>query len=265
MPVVAFRVYALAAAWGLPGRGADTRPVSIRPGRGHILGLLGAAQGWDFNDPRYLRLQEVSVASATHGRQRKENDYRAAQDVWDDGVSPYSMRVHTEKRSQKVGNRGFVTDTAWRVFAHVGDPAEAEAFASALRYPVFPLCAGRQEFPLALSTMPVVYSGGLQDALAYSLIHPSEVEGVGHISRCFRHLRRMFEGNFDLHWDVGFPGAPDDGSVRQISDDPIRAADGRRIGWTFRAREEAHRRMTATSANAADFFHSMTEDADVCE
>lgn len=248
--VLCFRLFGPMAAWGAPGAAGGERPSGTRPGRGAVIGLLGAALGLTHaNEGALLDLGAgILVASATHGARRIASDFRTAQPAKPPPrkAPPWATRreaLAAGTDDPQIGMRQHVEDSLWRVFVTQRPNAgtRLDRLEQALRAPAFPLSLGRRECPLALPPDPLIVSGDLLDACRQ---YPPVAAGgkwntlTEVLDRLDKLIKAADRGAYDLAWDAGFPGAPEDGFARPINDDPAS-----REAWRFRARVEVRTRM----------------------
>ena len=253
------------AAWGTVEAGVERKPSSRDPGRGAILGLLGAALGIQRRDEdaQTALSQGVHLAVCGHGPRRLVQDYRTVQTVEPRRDEDFSTRAYALARAGKVhtltGWRQHVEDGLWRVFvASAGQ--DLSILENALNGPAFLLCLGRREHPLALPPDPRLVPGGLLEALdGYAPapdLHWDKAGGLD-VARFLRDRLRL-DADGDLWWDPGFPGAPE-GHGRIVIDQPVS-----RTGWRFRSRETRWAVVSAVAKpkredTAASFFTAATE------
>lgn len=251
MQTLCFRLHGAMAAWGTPGVSGGERPSATRPGRGSILGILSAAQGWGHDrDADIIALaEEIWTASASHGHLRIAADFRTAQrnppppkghNGWEtrrDAMAYASTMPHPIH--PQIGVRQHVEDALWRVFVtpRAKSKVSLERLQEALQTPVFNISLGRKEFALSLPMDPQIVPGGLSEAdAAYPTVPPHDSRSI--LGRALGDLSRLTERydrkGYRLNWDVGFPGAPEAASARPIFDDPASRAT-----WRFRPRTEA--------------------------
>lgn len=169
-----FRLYAPLASWGEAAVG-ETRPSATCPGRGAVLGLLGAALG--------IRRDDVPGQAALFGSLRVAvkqyragtllNDYHTAQVPTSQSKVRYRTRRDELNAPRKAINtilssRQYRCDGLWTVAAWttVDSPHTMQDLREALLKPVFPLYLGRRACPLAAPLAPeVVQRDTLQAAL----------------------------------------------------------------------------------------------------
>lgn len=275
--VLCFRLHGAMAAWGNPAASGGERPSDTRPGRGAVLGILAAALGYGhYREADIARLSSgVWIASASHGHLRLAGDFRTFQTNPKPKRGGPPWRTRREAMRAGIGDTGIgirqhVEDALWRVFvaARPRSGIALEELRAALAAPRFLLCLGRREFPLALPPDPQVVEGGLGRAIeAYQPVPILDVQGP--LARTLDDLRSMLargdRDGFRLNWDLGFPGAPEGGQARPVTDDPAS-----RAAWRFRPRVEAWKTMplpvaaaaqpaSGAGATALDFFESAGE------
>ncbi|MCU5787332.1 type I-E CRISPR-associated protein Cas5/CasD [Alloalcanivorax marinus] len=174
-----FRLYAPLASWGEAAVG-ETRPSGTCPGRGALLGLLGAALG--------LRRDDAEGQAALFGGFRVAvkqyragtllSDYHTAQVPASQSRVRYRTRRDELNAPRKVINtilssRQYRCDGLWTV-AIQATPAARQNLSTlrdALLKPVFPLYLGRRACPLAAPLAPEVVDC---DSLKAALDHEFE-------------------------------------------------------------------------------------------
>jgi len=259
--ILCARLFGHLASWGTQAAGNSVRPTSRHPPRGALIGIVAAAHGISRADEATLAQlgRSLLVAAASHGRRRVIEDFRTVQTVAVSAKAVHRTRadalahgvVHTS-----TSERQHVEDGLWRVFLACTEesPFSLDAIAAALERPSYELYLGRREFPLALPPSPQIEPGGLQRALAaYPAVPlPEGAFGVGELRSALKAMARLFKPDeeFDLTWDGGFPGAPDDGFRSSVFDDPAS-----RAAWRFHARPEWRKRMAPLPAVARPSLH----------
>jgi hypothetical protein len=168
-------------------------------------------------------------------------------------VSRRRRKLHTTPTT-----RQHIEDGLWRIFVAVrpGSTITAQGIADAVARPAFEFYLGRREFPLALPPAPELVPGGLERALgAYAPVPMAGSGSLGEMGVVLREIQRRIirDGEFDLAWDKGFPGAPEAHRSRDVLDDPFS-----RGAWRFRSRLEMSARRKAADLppgqNLADEF-----------
>jgi CRISPR system Cascade subunit CasD len=240
------RLFGPMAAWGYEEVGDVLRPSQRHPSRSAVLGLVGAAMGlrWEDGDAINDLARSLKVAVASHGRRLVVQEYRTSQHGFDGRGSDAmtrKQRLDIKHGKTELTERQNVFDGLWRVFLSAGDDAQLLlAIERALKSPVFELCLGRREHPLALPTGPKIISGGLVDAAAG--YPPVPKAPAGELQVLYRQMEwnTVKIGDFDLRWDDGFPGAPSADSSKLVADEPFN-----RKAWSFRERKEFQKRMSS--------------------
>lgn len=157
-----FRLYAPLASWGEPAVG-ETRLSATHPGRGAILGLLGAALGIRRDDDEGQNELHESVRVAV--KQRSPGillrDYHTAQVPGERKGIVYRTRRDELSAPRKVINtilssRDYRCDGLWTVAVWLtpGATLTLEALEQALKTPHFPLYLGRKACPPAAPLDP---------------------------------------------------------------------------------------------------------------
>lgn len=169
-----FRLYAPLASWGEAAVGGS-RPTATYPGRGAILGLLGAALGIKRDDDAGQLALSDSVRIAVKQRSPGTllRDYHTAQVPSDRKGVTYRTRRDELRAPQKVINtvlssRDYRCDGLWTVAVWATEDAEIslEAIQAALLRPQYLLYLGRKSCPLAAPLAPqLVQVERLRDAL----------------------------------------------------------------------------------------------------
>ena len=171
-----FRLYAPLASWGEAAVG-ETRPSSTCPGRGALLGLLGAALGLRRDDAegQAALFRGFRVAVKQYRAGTLLSDYHTAQVPASQSKVRYRTRRDELNAPQKVINtilssRQYRCDGLWTV-AVAATPAARQDLAmlrEALLKPAFPLYLGRRACALAAPLAPeVVERDTLKAALDY--------------------------------------------------------------------------------------------------
>ncbi|KAA0593120.1 CRISPR system Cascade subunit CasD [Azospirillum lipoferum] len=278
MKTLCFRAYGALAACGTQKAGTVNRPTARHFGRGAILGVIDAALGIgrDDEDNRRRIAAGLLTAVAAEGPRRVRNEFRTVQTVEASNLPPFASRgdafntdafnpvmkeengkrhvrwtakegINPKKPGWKrfhtmVTYREHIEDGIWRIFLTVrpGWEVDLDTIAKALRRPAFELYLGRRDMPLGLPPDPKVVDGGLLEAIdAYPTVPDFD---CGVLKAFSRSLRRRLNGDVDLAWDQGFPGAPEAEETRLVQDDPTS-----RVYWRFGIRPE----MRATISRPA--------------
>ncbi|KFF48382.1 CRISPR-associated protein Cas5 [Gammaproteobacteria bacterium MFB021] len=179
-----FRLYAPMASWGEAAVG-ETRPTATHPGRGAILGLIGAALGIRRDDDAgQLSLrQSVSIAIKQRSPGLLLRDYHTVQ------VPASQAKVTHQTRREELAvpknvlntilsSRDYRCDGFWVVALRVTPDADwsLETIKRALERPRFMLYLGRKACPLAAPLVPhIVEAAHWRDALDHDVA--SELDG----------------------------------------------------------------------------------------
>lgn len=159
-----FRLYAAMASWGEAAVG-ETRPTATYPGRGALLGLVGAALGIRRDDDegqRQLRNGlQVAVKQRSPGLLMR--DYHTVQ------VPPSQSKVTHRTRREELAvpkealntilsSRDYRCDGLWVVAIRLTPQAtwSLEELKHALERPRFTLYLGRKACPLAAPLIPTI-------------------------------------------------------------------------------------------------------------
>ncbi|MCK0537918.1 type I-E CRISPR-associated protein Cas5/CasD [Alcanivorax quisquiliarum] len=157
-----FRLYAPLASWGEPAVG-EVRPSATYPGRGAILGLLGAALGIrrDDDEGQNGLRESVRVAIKQRSPGTLLRDYHTAQVPGERKEVVYRTRRDELSAPHKVINtilssRNYRCDGLWTVAVWLtpGASVALEALEQALKTPYFPLYLGRKACPPAAPLDP---------------------------------------------------------------------------------------------------------------
>lgn len=157
-----FRLYAPLASWGEAAVG-ETRPTATYPGRGAIIGLLGAALGIRRDDDAGQQALGDSVRVAVKQRSPGTllRDYHTAQVPSTQAKVTYRTRRDELNAPRKAINtilssRDYRCDGLWTVAVWASEAATItlEALEEALKRPYYPLFLGRKSCPLAAPLAP---------------------------------------------------------------------------------------------------------------
>lgn len=152
-----FRLYAPLASWGRAAVG-ETRPTATHPGRGAIIGLLGAALGIRRDDDAGQQALGKSVCVAIKQRSPGSllRDYHTAQVPSAQAKVTYRTRRDELSAPGKAINtilssRDYRCDGLWivAISATASATISLEVMEKALERPGFPLFLGRKSCPLA--------------------------------------------------------------------------------------------------------------------
>ena len=247
-----FRLYAPMASWGEAAVG-ETRPTATYPGRGAIIGLIGAALGVRRDDDegqRRLR-GSLSVAVKQYSGGVLMRDYHTVQ------VPPSQSKVHYRSRREELSvskdalntilsTRDYRCDGLWVVAIRLTTGAEwtLNDLKSALEKPRFPLFLGRKACPLAAPLAPaLVRAEHWRQALDHHFEGMEDAEKsylalIGNDTQDRRLLRFPDQVVYAWEGDVSaLDGDVHGAESSEVWDEPLH-----RRRWQFGARVE-HRRM----------------------
>ncbi|WP_148252067.1 type I-E CRISPR-associated protein Cas5/CasD [Aidingimonas lacisalsi] len=157
-----FRLYAPLASWGEAAVG-ESRPSATYPGRGAIIGLLGAALGVRRDDDERQRQLRESVCIAVKQRSPGAllRDYHTVQVPAAQSKVTYHTRRDELNAPRKVINtilssRDYRGDGLWTVAVWLTSQAKLtlSEMEQALKTPYFPLYLGRKACPPAAPLAP---------------------------------------------------------------------------------------------------------------
>lgn len=157
-----FRLYAPLASWGEAAVG-ESRPTATYPGRGAIIGLLGAALGVRRDDDEGQRrlCDSVGIAIKQRSPGSLMRDYHTVQVPASQSKVTYRTRRDELNAPRKVINtilssRDYRCDGLWTVAVWLTPQAELtlEEMEQALKTPHFPLYLGRKACPPAAPLAP---------------------------------------------------------------------------------------------------------------
>ena len=157
-----FRLYAPLASWGEPAVG-ESRPTAPHPGRGAILGLLGAALGIRRDEQEQLNRLSESVGIGVKQRSPGAllRDYHTAQVPADQAKVVYRTRRDELSAPRKAINtilssRDYRCDGLWTIAVWLTPQADLTLaeLEQALKTPCFPLYLGRKACPPAAPLAP---------------------------------------------------------------------------------------------------------------
>ncbi|WP_432415800.1 type I-E CRISPR-associated protein Cas5/CasD [Chromohalobacter israelensis] len=159
-----FRLYAPMASWGEAAVG-EARPTATYPGRGAILGLIGAALGIrrDDDDGQLRLRQSLGIAVKQRSPGWLLRDYHTVQ------VPPSQSKVNYRSRREELSvpkdalntilsSRDYRCDGLWVVALRLMPDAvwTLDELKSALERPRFTLYLGRKACPLAAPLTPAI-------------------------------------------------------------------------------------------------------------
>lgn len=159
-----FRLYAPMASWGEAAVG-ETRPTATHPGRGALLGLIGAALGIrrDDDEGQLSLRQSLSIAVKQRSPGWLLRDYHTVQ------VPPSQSKVNYRSRREELSvakdtlntilsTRDYRCDGLWVVAIRLTTAAgwSLSELKSALEKPRYTLFLGRKACPLAAPLAPAV-------------------------------------------------------------------------------------------------------------
>ena len=169
-----FRLYAPLASWGEAAVG-ETRPTATYPGRGAVLGLLGAALGVRRDDdPGQRRLADaVRVAVKQRSAGSLLRDYHTAQVPPTRRGQQFRTRRDELARPNRelntiLSSRDYRCDGLWTVAVWLAAESDITLMQiqDALRRPYFALYFGRKACPPAAPLAPdIVQASTLREAL----------------------------------------------------------------------------------------------------
>lgn len=247
-----FRLYAPMASWGEAAVG-ETRPTATYPGRGAILGLVGAALGIrrDDDEGQLSLRQSLRIAVKQRSPGLLLRDYHTVQ------VPPSQSKVRYRSRREELSvpkdalntilsTRNYRCDGLWVVAIRL--TAEAtwtlNELKAALEKPRFTLFLGRKACPLAAPLVPAVIEaddwrqaldhpfGGMEDA------EKSHLALIGNDARDRRLLRLPDQVVYAWEGDVSaLDGETQGAESSEVWDEPLH-----RRRWQFGPRIE-HRRV----------------------
>ncbi len=204
-----FRLYAPLASWGEAAVG-ETRPTAAHPGRGAILGLLGAALGIKRDDDAGQQALGDSVRIAVKQRSPGTllRDYHTAQVPGAQAKVSYRTRRDELNAPRKAINtilssRDYRCDGLWTVAVWLSDDAvhTLEELEAALKRPCYALYLGRKSCPLAAPLAPRrVEADQLRAALdsEFEAVLPGEKKALrltGEALYCWEGGAALLDGN----------------------------------------------------------------------
>lgn len=157
-----FRLYAPLASWGEAAVG-ESRPTATYPGRGAIIGLLGAALGVrrDDDEGQHRLRDSVGIAIKQRSPGSLMRDYHTVQVPASQSKVIYRTRRDELNAPRKVINtilssRDYRCDGLWTVAVWLMPQAKValEELEQALKSPYFPLYLGRKACPPAAPLAP---------------------------------------------------------------------------------------------------------------
>lgn len=242
--ILAFRLGGPTASWGGHRPPGGNRPTGTYPTRSALIGFLAASVGIPntASDALAELRSSVRVASVTHGAQRIRTEFRTARRVKSacgvasrdhalQAFSPDSWRTPLGQNFQSMltGHREFLEDTMWRCFIEVRDADLAHALRERVNDPRFSVFLGRREHPLALHPdCQVLTADGLKNAMAEYPVLPSNDMDARRMERVI--AKYDSKRGIEVVWELGFPGAPQDGHARILPFEP-----DCRVSWRFRS------------------------------
>ncbi|MDI4638810.1 MULTISPECIES: type I-E CRISPR-associated protein Cas5/CasD [Halomonadaceae] len=242
-----FRLYAPLASWGEAAVG-ETRPTATHPGRGAIIGLLGAALGIRRDDDAGQQALGESVRVAIKQRSPGTllRDYHTAQVPSTQNKVTYRTRRDELNAPRKVLNtilssRDYRCDGLWTVavWATASATISLEALEKALERPCFPLFLGRKSCPLAAPLAPRRVPAETLRAALDSDFEPI-LPGERHLLRLPDEVMYYWEGDAEC-----LDGEGQGAESSEVWDQPLN-----RRRWQFGPRVE-YRRF-ARDANAKE-------------
>jgi CRISPR system Cascade subunit CasD len=143
--------------WGAEGAIGEVRNHSNRPSKSAIVGLLGAALGYERGDARLHELQNaIHLAVQTLKAGRAFTDFHTVQSPKSQHKANWQNRYeevhHAKAMNTIVSRRDYAIDACYRVAIwSKHNPLETiETLAKALAKPVFSLYLGRRACPLGM-------------------------------------------------------------------------------------------------------------------
>jgi CRISPR system Cascade subunit CasD len=241
-----FRLYAPLASWGEAAVG-ETRPTATHPGRGAILGLLGAALGIRREDDAGQKAlgDSVSIAIKQRSPGTLLRDYHTAQVPSDRKGVIYRTRRDELIAPQKVINtilssRDYRCDGLWTVAVWATEDAviSLETMQAALLRPRYPLYLGRKSCPLAAPLAPrMIQAGQLREALDAAF-----PELVGKEEKA-EEVALKLPGDVMYAWEGGVEQL--DGESRGVESSDVWDRPLNRRRWQFGPRTEFRRFVRA--------------------
>lgn len=246
-----FRLYAPMASWGEAAVG-ETRPTATYPGRGAIIGLVGAALGIRRDDDegqRRLR-NGLQIAIKQRSPGLLMRDYHTVQ------VPPSQSKVTHRTRREELSvakealntilsSRDYRCDGLWSVAVRLttNAPWSLDELRAALEKPRFPLYLGRKACPLAAPLVPtVVEASHWRQALDHrfeSALDPERtwLALVGNEKKDARLLRLPDEILYAWEGDAAaLDGSTEASEASEVWDEPLN-----RRRWQFGPRLENRR------------------------
>ncbi|ABE57594.1 type I-E CRISPR-associated protein Cas5/CasD [Chromohalobacter israelensis] len=254
-----FRLYAPMASWGEAAVG-EARPTATYPGRGAILGLIGAALGIRRDDDEgQLRLrQSLGIAVKQRSPGWLLRDYHTVQ------VPPSQSKVNYRSRREELSvpkdalntilsSRDYRCDGLWVVALRLMPDAvwTLDELKSALERPRFTLYLGRKACPLAAPLTPaIVEADHWRGALDHGFDSATDPERtwlplIGNEAQDLRLLR--LPGQVLYAWEGeadALDGNADMAESSETWDEPLH-----RRRWQFGARLE-HRRIESVEGQS---------------
>jgi len=237
------RLYGPMASWGVTAVG-ETRPTQDYPGRGAVLGLLGACLGVPRDDAEaQAALAEgygLAVRIDAHGVPM-EDFHTVQMPRAKRRFAPPTRRAELIQDQSPIetviSRRTYLADalSVVALWTREGARWSLAELADALRQPKFMPYLGRKSCPLALPPLPWVGAAeGILDALAQADESWARADRAAGLGVWGSHLDRPGLGR-QLVWDADLPGLSPGGDV---SITPRRDQPVDRPHWQFMDRDE---------------------------
>ncbi|PXX96298.1 type I-E CRISPR-associated protein Cas5/CasD [Halomonas sp. LBP4] len=241
-----FRLYAPLASWGEAAVG-ESRPTATHPGRGAIIGLLGAALGIKREDEagQQALCGSVHIAVKQLSPGTLLRDYHTAQVPGSQAKVSYRTRrdelnVPRKAINTILSSRDYRCDGLWTVTVWLSDDAvhTLEELEAALKRPCYMLYLGRKSCPLAAPLAPrLVQAERLRDALdtVFPVLVGKEEKAEKAALRLTDDVMYAWEGRADLL----------DGESRGVESSDVWDRPLNRRRWQFGPRAEFRRFVRA--------------------
>jgi len=175
--ILAFQIGAPLSSWGSVAVG-ENRPSDLRPTHSALIGLLGAALGFERSDPRLNQLTAaVSFSTRRDRTPTAMTDFHTMQTAPGKHATRANQLASTSIRTV-LSRRQYLQDALFTVVAIVGEtsPVTAAEIAAALRDPRWALYVGRKSCVLSLPPHPLLIEADSLDAAfkAYDEQRPAQ-------------------------------------------------------------------------------------------
>ncbi|NBD01604.1 type I-E CRISPR-associated protein Cas5/CasD [Atlantibacter hermannii] len=176
-----FQLYAPLASWGEAAVG-EMRHSAIIPSRSALLGLLAAALGIKRDEEQRLSRLNQHYLFAVRPLSYYEQGIRDYHTI--EVPKENKKRIYYTRKDEltlapdDIGTQLSFREYRCDAYYHIAikatpdAPYNLEALAEAIRFPVFPLYAGRKSCPLALPLAPKIVAGSLGVAFSQMPIDP---------------------------------------------------------------------------------------------